>query len=105
MKSIIGLFKKADWIFHAMWLTLLVLSIRHLFGPKDHVIYNSDLERAGAVLFSCGLTFLTATGLLLLESRGHDVAWYGVDDVDTRIWVTKLVTRGGLLLCILIMLF
>lgn len=81
------------------------LAIRHLYSPKHLVVYASEFERVLMILFITGIVLVFATVFLWLESRGHEISWHGVEDPDSRMWVTKAVTRGGLILCILIMLF
>src|SRR5688500_12800511 len=105
MKAVVEGFKNVGWSFHILLLTLLALGIRHTFTSDHKVEYSSIFERGLINSLLIGVTLVSASFLLWMESKGADIEWFGIEDADSRLWITKAVTRGCLIICILMFLF
>ncbi|MCB0412518.1 MAG: hypothetical protein KDD22_08340 [Bdellovibrionales bacterium] len=95
-------FMKGDIVLKVILLLFTLMWVYNVLFPERPMTTSSYTEAVIAYGFFFGVIIASVGLFLALEQRGGEIDWKGCDTVESRALVTKLLVRGGLIVCLII---
>lgn len=91
---------RSDLFLKALLILFILMWSYNIKYPKHPLSISSNLESVLAYGFFFGIMISSIGIFLMLEKKGDEIAWQGVETPEARAFLTKVLVRGGLITCI-----
>jgi len=95
-------FMRSDFFLKVLLMSFVAMWIYNIVRPKRPMTSSSVLEAVLAYGFFAVVIVVSVGLFLALERKGGEIEWRGCETPESRTFITKLLVRGGLIVCLVI---
>ena len=95
-------FRRSDLFLKILLVLFILMWVYNLAYPKTPTMPSSTLEDILAYGFLVCMIIASVGLFLALESKGEEIEWSGCESPESRALMTKLLVRGGIIVCLIV---